>query len=111
MLIAPRGTPSASSSTRACASCKREELQTTSAGIVSTACTSSTSYVDSPITSVSWGTAINYKELEGTVVRSSMLAAEGAARGKCGGVTRHVADRQIIGDVEVQLLPHPNITY
>jgi hypothetical protein len=94
-LTAPRGTSSASSSTRVCTSCKGEAL------LPSYADTANTSCADSPSTSVSWCTPTDCEELKVTVVRSLMLTADGAARGKYGGLIRHAADQRTIRAVEV----------
>jgi hypothetical protein len=44
----------------------------------------STSFIDSPSTSVPWGTATGYKELKGTMSGSPALATDGTSMGKCG---------------------------
>jgi hypothetical protein len=97
-LTAPRGVPSAPSSTQACTSYKGEALLPS---YISTACNSSASCVDCPGTSVSWCTAPSCEGLEGAVVRSPALIADGTARGKHGGITRHAADQRMIRAIEV----------
>jgi hypothetical protein len=106
MLTMPSDAPSTLSSTRASSS---------QAPLPSYACTTDApctrgigaSSIDCPGTSVSWCAVAGHEELEGTRVRSPVVATDSIGMGKCGGVTGHAMDRWTIGVVEVQLLP-PN---
>jgi hypothetical protein len=94
-----------SSSTQAYTSCKREALLPSGTDIIGTAYTSSSSCTYSSDTSVFQGAAISCEELEGTVVRSPVLAAEGATSGKCGGVFGCAGDWRTIWAIDVGLVP------
>jgi hypothetical protein len=68
----------------------------------------SISCLDSIGTGTSWCKTIGREELGGALVGLPTLAAEGATRVGCGGVTTHETNQLAIGDVEVPLLPPRN---
>jgi hypothetical protein len=54
------------------------------------------------------GAPLSDAESLGAKVRLPALAADGATRDGCGGVTECAANRRVIGVAEVLLLPHVN---
>jgi hypothetical protein len=69
---------------------------------------SSASRTDSSGTNASWCMTVGSEELKWTLVGSPVLIDDGNAMVRCGGVIGHVADQQMIGVAEVQLLPPRN---